>query len=74
MHAPGWWLSLWEFPGKTAGLPIGSTLLFSFSNLSPYSTIGVADFSPMVGYKYLLLSQSAAGRASQGTAMSGSHL
>ena len=40
----------------------GVTLSSSFFNLSLNSTIGVPNFSSMVGCKYLLLSQSAAGR------------
>ena len=42
----------------------------SFS-LSPNSSIGIPDLSPIVGYKYLHLSQSAAGRVSQRTTMLG---
>ena len=51
---------------ETVGLPMGS--------LSPNSTIGIPDFSEMVGSKYLFLCQSAAGRGSQRTAMLGSCL
>jgi hypothetical protein len=36
----------------------GHALPFSFFNPSPNSNIGVPDFSPMVGCKYLHLSQS----------------
>ena len=47
----------------------GVALLFSVFTPSANSTIGVLDFSPMVGYKYLHLSQSVAGKASQRTVM-----
>jgi hypothetical protein len=52
---------------ETAGLPTGVALLLGIFHLSPNSVIGVSDFSPMVGCKYLHLSQSAAGWASQRT-------
>jgi hypothetical protein len=56
----------------TAGLPMR---LVSPSASSSYnSTTGIPDFSSMVRCKYLSLSQSAAGRASQRTAMLGSSL
>ena len=48
----------------TVGLPRGPAIPFSSLKPSPNSSTGVPDFSPMVGYKYLHLSQSAAGRAS----------
>ena len=41
---------------------------------SPNSIMEVPDFHPIDGYKYLLLSQSAASRAFLRTAMPGSHL
>jgi hypothetical protein len=52
----------------------GVAIPFSSFSLSLKSSIGIPDFSPMVGCKYLHLSQSAAGRASQRTAMLGSCL
>jgi hypothetical protein len=51
--------------------PYGVAFLFSVFNLSPNSLIRVPEFGSVVGYKYLVLSQSAAGRASLRTAMSG---
>ena len=59
---------------ETDDICVGVTLSFSFFNPSPNSTIGDPDFSFVVGCKYLLLSQSDAGRASQRTAMPGSDL
>ena len=64
---------------ETTGLPIGSPssasiLLLFFFYPSPNPTTVVPDYSPMVGCNYLHLSQSAAGLASQRTAMLGSHL
>jgi hypothetical protein len=45
MHAPGWWLSLWEFPEVWVSWDwwsfYGVALPFSFFNPSPNSTIGV---------------------------------
>ena len=74
----GWWLSLWE----NTGFPYQWILLvflwgchpFSSFSPSPNSAIGVPYFSPMAGCKYLNLSQSADGRASQMTAIIGSCL
>ena len=54
---------------ENAGFPIGSPSPLASSILDPNSAIGVPNFSPMVGYKYLPLSQSAADSASQKTAM-----
>jgi hypothetical protein len=71
----GWWFSFWKFWGSKlidiVILPMGlpSQLAPSIPNFS----LGVSDLSPMVGYKYLYLSQSAAGRTSQRTAMLGSY-
>ena len=55
-------------------LPMGVAIPFSSFNPTPNSFIVVLDLSPMVGCKYLHLSQSVAGRASQRTAMLGSCL
>jgi hypothetical protein len=78
---PGWWLSLWDLPGVRVSLACCSSYggvslnpLQTSSVLHLSSTIEVPDFSPMVRCKYLLLSQWAAGRASQRIAMPGSHL
>jgi hypothetical protein len=53
---------------------VESLFLSSSSILPPNSTIEVPDFNSMVGCKYLSLSQSVAGRASQRIAMPGSFL
>lgn len=45
---------------------------FSYFNPSPNSSIGVPGLSPIVGSKYFHMSQSAAGVASQKTAIIGS--
>jgi hypothetical protein len=70
----GWWLTFWELPGsglvETVGLPMRSSSP-SASYHSLNSIIGVPDFSPIFGCKYLNLPQSAAGRASQRTAVLG---
>jgi hypothetical protein len=62
---PSWWLSFWQLPEVWVSWDCwssyGVALPFSFFNPSPNSTIGVPDFSPMVGCKHLHLSQSAAG-------------
>lgn len=74
----GWWLSPWQLLGVhvywccwfsyRVAIPINSF------NPSPNSSTRVPDLSSIVGYKYLHLSQSATGRASQSTAMLGSCL
>jgi hypothetical protein len=77
LYAPDWWLHLWEFPGAWVSWNCWSSYGVThscFFSLSPNSAIRVSNFSPMVGRKYLLLSQSAVGRASQRIAMPGSHL
>jgi hypothetical protein len=53
----------------TVGLPMGSLSPSALSVLPPTSLWGVGGLSPMVGSKYLYLSQSAAGRGSQKAAM-----
>jgi hypothetical protein len=73
----GWWLSLWELPGAQiswyswsfhgVGIPLSS-----FSSF-PNSSIGVSSLCLMLACEYYL-AQSAAGRASQRTAMLGSCL
>jgi hypothetical protein len=72
----GWWLSLWELPGIRGSWycwsSYGVAIPFSSLNPSLNSSIGIPRLSPMVSCKYLHLSQSAAGRASQRTDMSGS--
>ena len=74
----GWWLSVWEISGVRVNWDCwssyGVTLPLSFFHPFSNSTTGVPNFSPMVGYKYLHLSQSAACWASQRTAMLGSCL
>lgn len=62
--------SMWSVLVATAGLALG-LLSLSISSIIP---LILPDFSPMVGFKYLLLSQTAAHRASQRTAMQGSCL
>jgi hypothetical protein len=59
---------------ETVALPMGLLSLSASFILPLIQPFGVPDFSSKVGCKYLHLSQSAAGRASQGTAMPGSHL
>ena len=55
---PGWWLGLWVFPGVQVSWDCwssyGVALPFSFFNPSPNSTVGVPNFSPMVGCKCLV--------------------
>ena len=67
----GWWLSLWELPGVWVSWhcwsSYGVTKPFHSLNTSCNSSIRVLYLSQIVGCKYLLLSQSAAGRASQST-------
>ena len=74
----GWWINLWDLPGIQVSWhcwsSYGVAIPFSSFNPSPNSSIGVPSLSPMVGCKHLHLSQSAAGRASQRTAMLGSCL
>jgi hypothetical protein len=55
---------------ETAGLPMGLPSP-SASSINPNSTIGIPNFSSMVGCKYLYMSQSAVGRVFQRTAMLG---
>jgi hypothetical protein len=56
---PGWWLSVWELPAvwvcwdSWSSYGVALHLIF---HPSP-STIGVPDFSPMVGYICICLSQ-----------------
>jgi hypothetical protein len=73
-----WWLRLWELWGVQVGWYCCSSyrVTISFSSFNPSSTssIGVFDFSSMVGCKYLYLPQSAASRASYRTALLGSCL
>jgi hypothetical protein len=60
----GWWLSLWSEPSRLVDivvLPYGVAMLLISFNPSPNSSIGAPDLSPMLGCKYLQLSQSAAG-------------
>ena len=64
----------WRLDKWTLLVFYGIVLPFSFFNPSPKSTIEVPNFSAMVGYKYLLLSYSAACWTSQETAMTESHL
>ena len=73
-----WCISLWEFPGVQVSWNWWSSYgvappFISYSH-STNSSTGIPNFSTMVGCKYLHLSQSAAGRASQKTAMLGSWL
>jgi hypothetical protein len=72
----GWCLSVWELPGVQVSWACWSSYRvafpLSFFNLSPSFSTGVPDFSLMVGWEFLFLSQSAAGRASQRTAILGS--
>ena len=51
----------------TVGLPMGLPFP-SVPSVLPLTSIEVPELSPMVGYKYLHLSQSTAGRTSQRTA------
>ena len=72
LYTFGWWLSLWELRGliDTICLPMGLLSPSAPSiNPSPASSIGIPDFYPVFSYEYLHLSQSAAGRAPQRTAM-----
>ena len=59
---------------EIAGFPMMLPFPSASSILSPNSTIGVLDISPMIMFKDLLLSQSATDRASQRRAMPGSCL
>lgn len=78
VHVPGEWFSLWKQPGVWVSWDYWSSygiiLPFNFFNSSPNSTIGVQDFSSTVRFRYPLLFQSAAKRASQRTTMPGSCL
>lgn len=75
---PDWGLSVWEISGVPVSwhcwASYGVTLLLSFFQPFPNSTTGVTNFSPLVGYNYLVLYQSAACWASRRTAMLGSCL
>jgi hypothetical protein len=70
---PGRCLSVWELPGVWISwdcwFSYGVNFPSASSILPLIKHIGVSDFSPLVGYKYMYLSQSAAGWASQRTAM-----
>ena len=61
----GWWLDIWELPGFRVSWycwsSYGFAILFNSLYPSPNSSIRVTDISPMLGCKYLHLSQSAAG-------------
>ena len=61
---------------ETAALPMGSPSSSASSSLSPIQPLGslASGFCPLVGFKYLYLSQQAACWASQRTAMLGSCL
>jgi hypothetical protein len=77
-YALGWWLSFWELPGVQVSWYCWSSygVAIPFITFTPFpnSSIGVPKLSPMLGRKYLQLSQSAAGRASHRSAMPGSCL
>jgi hypothetical protein len=77
MHL-GFWFCLWELWGVWVSWHCYSSfgLTIPFSSLSPSSIpfILVPNFNPMVGSKYLQLSQSVAARASPRTAMPGPSL
>jgi hypothetical protein len=70
---PSWWLSVWEISGVQVSGDCWSfyevAFFLSFLHPFPNSTTRVADFSPMVGCKYLHLPQSASCWASQRPAM-----
>ena len=62
---PGWWWSsVWEISRVKVNWDCWSsyraTLLLSFFQLFPNSNTGVSSFCPLVGYKYLHLTLSAA--------------
>jgi hypothetical protein len=74
---PGWWRRVSERSWgsrlvEIAGIPMGSPSLLNFFQLFPNSTIGVPDFSPLVGCEYLHLSWSVSCWASWRAAMLGS--
>jgi hypothetical protein len=73
-----WWLSLWKLSGVCVRwhcwFSYGVAIPFSSFDLSLNSPIGFPDLSLMLVCKYLHLSQSAAGKTSQKTAMLGSCL
>ena len=60
----GWWLCVWKFLSVQISWDCWSsyiiTLIFSFFHHSSNLTIGVSNFSPKVGCKYLCLSHLAA--------------
>jgi hypothetical protein len=74
----GWWLSLWDLPEVQVSWYCWSSyrvvIPFNSFNPSHHSSIDVPNLIPMVEYKYLNLSPSAAGKASQRTATLGSYL
>jgi hypothetical protein len=76
----GWWLNGWDLRGSVLVDTIAilmvllSPLAPSILSLRGTSSIRVPDLSPMLGSKYLHLSQTAASRASPRTAMLGSYL
>ena len=59
-----WWSSVWEISGvqvnRDCWFSYRVTILLSFSQLFPNSMSGVSSFCPMLGYKYLHLTLSAA--------------
>lgn len=61
---PGWWLRVWEILGIQVCWDCwsshGVALLLNLFQTFPNSTTGVPDVRPLVGFKYLLPSQSAA--------------
>jgi hypothetical protein len=61
---PGWWSSVWEISGVQVNWDCWSSyrdaLLVSFFQLFPNSTTGFSNLYPLVGYKYLHLTLSAA--------------
>jgi hypothetical protein len=74
----GWCLNLWKLPRVWVSWfcqsSYGVAILFSSFNPSPNSFISVPYLSPVVGCKYLYLSQSTTERFSQWTAMLDSYL
>jgi hypothetical protein len=58
---PGWWSSVWELSGVQKNwdcwFPYRVILLLSFSQLPANSTTRVSSFCPLVGCKYLYLTQ-----------------
>ena len=62
-----WWLGLWEFWGDQVSYCSYYGVAIPFKSFHPFPnfSIEVTVLIPMVGWKYLYLSLSAAGRASQ---------